>query len=122
MSKQEIQALIAKGIAGQGSAIDVGGVLPAILNGILDLAGSEPLIIEGEVAYAGIGYRFTPHESQPSFDEAEAFYKNGGTVILKHHNSGTEEGVYAYSNITGIGGGQLIAYGFNGTGGSAIYW
>ena len=38
MTKEEIQALIDAKIAGQGSAIDIGGALPAILGGILELA------------------------------------------------------------------------------------
>lgn len=36
MTKQEIKDLIAAKIAGQGSAVDVGGALPVILNAILD--------------------------------------------------------------------------------------
>lgn len=44
MTKEEIQALINAKIAGQGSAVDVGGALPAILSGIIDLipAPAEP--------------------------------------------------------------------------------
>ena len=38
MTKEEIQALINAKIAGQGSAVDVGGALPAILSEILNLA------------------------------------------------------------------------------------
>lgn len=38
MTKEQIQALIDAKIAGQGSAIDIGGALPAILGGILELA------------------------------------------------------------------------------------
>lgn len=38
MNKQEIQALIDSKIAGQGSAVDVGGVLPKILHEILEAA------------------------------------------------------------------------------------
>lgn len=36
MNKQEIKEAIAKGIAGQGSMVDIGGVLPTILNAIVD--------------------------------------------------------------------------------------
>lgn len=36
MTKEEIKALVAAKIAGQGSAIDAASVLPDILNGILD--------------------------------------------------------------------------------------
>lgn len=42
MTKQEIQDLINKKIAGQGSAVDVGGALPAILSEILELASADP--------------------------------------------------------------------------------
>ena len=38
MTKKEIQALIDAKIAGQGSAVDVGGALPAILHEILEAA------------------------------------------------------------------------------------
>lgn len=39
MTREEIIALIDAKIAGQGSAVDVGGALPAILKGLADLAG-----------------------------------------------------------------------------------
>lgn len=38
MTKEQIQALIDAKIAGQGSAVDVGGALPQILSEILELA------------------------------------------------------------------------------------
>lgn len=38
MNQQQIQALIDAKIAGQGSAVDVGGALPQILSEILELA------------------------------------------------------------------------------------
>lgn len=42
MTKEEIKALVAAKIAGQGSAIDSASVLPDILNGIVDLIPAEP--------------------------------------------------------------------------------
>lgn len=47
MTKDEIQALIDAKIAGQGSAVDVGGALPAILSEILNLATApkKPVIL-----------------------------------------------------------------------------
>lgn len=42
MTKEQIQALIDAKIAGQGSAVDVGGALPAILSEILNLASASP--------------------------------------------------------------------------------
>lgn len=42
MTKEEIKVLIDTKIAGQGSAVDAGSALPAILNGILELAATPP--------------------------------------------------------------------------------
>lgn len=42
MTIQEIRDLIAKKIAGQGTMVDVGNGLPAILNGILDEIAAIP--------------------------------------------------------------------------------
>lgn len=44
MTKEEIKALIDAKIAGQGSAVDAGGALPAILSEILNLATQSPEI------------------------------------------------------------------------------
>jgi len=48
MTPQEIQALINAKIAGQGSAVDVGGALPQILSGILEVAqsGAQKTVVE----------------------------------------------------------------------------
>lgn len=46
MTKEQIQALIDAKIAGQGSAIDIGGALPAILGGILELASGASKPVE----------------------------------------------------------------------------
>lgn len=54
MTKQEIKDLIAAKIAGQGSAVDVGGALPVILNEILDNARGLRIIL----AKAAIGDGF----------------------------------------------------------------
>lgn len=43
MTKEQIQALIDAKIAGQGSAVDVGGALPTILSEILNLASNPPV-------------------------------------------------------------------------------
>lgn len=44
MTKEEIQALIDAKIEGQGTMVDVGGALPAILSEILNLATQSPEI------------------------------------------------------------------------------
>lgn len=51
MEIQEMRDLIAKKIAGQGTMVDVGGSLPAILNGILDKIAAIPapkIIVSGK--------------------------------------------------------------------------
>lgn len=49
MNADEIKALIAQKIAGQGSMIDIGGALPTILNEIVDIATSAASIIYLEI-------------------------------------------------------------------------
>ena len=44
LSNEEIKNLIASKIAGQGSAVDVGGALPTILNAIVDMVADVPTI------------------------------------------------------------------------------
>lgn len=46
MTIEEVKALIAKGLEGQGSAIDAGGVLPKVLNGIIDIVVGEKKKVE----------------------------------------------------------------------------
>lgn len=53
MTKEQIQALIDAKIAGQGSAIDIGGALPAILGGILELATPPPVSWEFDLIRNG---------------------------------------------------------------------
>lgn len=45
MTKEEIQALIDAKIAGQGSAVDIGGALPAILSGLVELIPESPILV-----------------------------------------------------------------------------
>lgn len=63
MTKEEIKALIATAIAGQGTNVDGGGQLPNILNAIVDAipegGGSEPLIYDGEILYNDVDFNRT---------------------------------------------------------------
>ena len=46
MTKEEIKAAIAKGIAGQGTNVDGGGYLPKILDAIVDaIPSTSPLVV-----------------------------------------------------------------------------
>ena len=91
MTKEEIQALINAKIAGQGSAVDVGGALPAILSEILNLATApkKPVIltvvsfVEDGTAQDALN-ALQINGQNPTFDELAALdYSN--VVIL---NSG----------------------------------
>ena len=99
MTIQEIRDLIAKKIAGQGTMVDVGNGLPAILNGILDKIAAIPApkpIFEfaeipnfenktaAEVVALNIGFN--------SEAEVDEFFENlfsGGYeyIIIKHTSS-----------------------------------
>ena len=76
MTKEEIQALINAKIAGQGSAIDIGGALPAILNGILELAtqggggGSTKHVLSIESVTPGSAESYTDALARIKYDGA----------------------------------------------------
>ena len=80
MTKDEIKALIASKIAGQGTNIDAASVLPAILDGIIDLIPTLP----------------EPYELPVATDEVLGGIKVGENLSI------TEEGVLSAS---GGGGG-----------------
>jgi hypothetical protein len=99
MTTQEIRDLIAKKIAGQGTQVDLGNGLPAILNGILDAvegASMEPLIVEGTNSDS----RFSESAGQPTFSEALEAFNSGRPVFLHFLNeeSNTEETVLITSH------------------------
>lgn len=51
MTKEEIKALIAEKISGQGTAVDVGGALALILNELADAGGGSAEIPVSELEY-----------------------------------------------------------------------
>lgn len=59
MTPEELKALVAAKIAGQGTNVDAGGGLPEILNGIIDLIGSIPaptqdiVVVDADVSPGG---------------------------------------------------------------------
>lgn len=54
MTTQEIKDLISAKVAGQGSMVDIGDALPAILNGLADIvaeaAGNTPMLVLKQTA------------------------------------------------------------------------
>lgn len=79
MTKEEIQALIDAKIAGQGSAIDIGGALPAILGGILELATQS-----GPVSWEFRLIRGEPYTTWESVNMTQEIYDAiiNGTIDL----------------------------------------
>lgn len=82
MTIVEIRDLVAKKISGQGTMVDVGGGLPAILNGILDLVAASPSLdtIVGDLDAAFPGWNGGVF--QPTTQELELFSK----PILKYRD------------------------------------
>lgn len=82
MTKNEIKALVAAKIAGQGTMVDAGGALPTILSEIIELIPSgtlTPLIVTGGFDDMNL---FIPDEGQPTFEQAMAAFRAGTPVIL----------------------------------------
>ena len=75
MSKEEIKALVAAKIAGQGSAIDAASVLPMILDAIVD-AIPEPFSLPDLTNYAE---KEIPDELYGAIGEKGGFIFNGQT-------------------------------------------
>lgn len=91
MTKDEIKALVAAKIAGQGSMVDIGGALSAILDAIVDAipeggGGNEPLVVNGTFQGGGSSMftrGFTPNSGEPTFNDALSAFRAGTPVILK---------------------------------------
>ena len=85
MNKQQIQALIDAKIAGQGSAVDVGGALPTILHEIL------------EAAFAGANVQSNWNESD---SESPQYIQNKPTIPAAQVNADWDavEGVASILN------------------------
>lgn len=91
MSKQEIAALIAAKIEGQGTNVDAGSVLPAILNGILDLI-AVPVEVDDITALTA--------------EQLDAL-KPGDVVVKK---TGNDRHAYWVSYKATTGGGICLTY------------
>lgn len=93
MSKEEIKALIAAKIAGQGTQVDLGGALPSILDAIVDAlpegGGNEPYIVQGVSPSADIdgALKVSPEE----FASAKEAFLAGRVVIIPEIENGGQE-------------------------------
>ena len=102
MSKQEITALIAAKIEGQGTNVDAGSVLPAILNGILDLI---PIPIEVDDITA--------------MTAAQLDGLKPGDVVIK--KTGNDRHTYLVTYKATTGGGICLSYNAAGYGETVSY-
>lgn len=115
MNKDEIKSLIAAKIAGQGTAVDAGSVLPTILNGIIDLIPTlpEPYVLPTASAEnlggvkVGDGLQIsegvlsaTGGGSEPLIVEGTANLAEGGFFIPNEGQASHEDAVEAFCNGT----------------------
>ena len=112
MTKEEIKALVAAKIAGQGSAVDAGGALAPILNAIVDIipAGYElPIATDETLGGVKVGDRLsiTPEgvlsATDQSYSLPAASAETLGGIKVGSNLSITEEGV-----LSAQGGAEAI--------------
>ena len=87
MTKEEIKAAIAKGIAGQGTNVDGGGYLPKILDAIVDAIPDAPqpqpaIVIEG--AQNADDNTFTPNDPTYTYEVVKGLILAGRAVFVKY--------------------------------------
>lgn len=116
MTPQEIQSLINEKIAGQGSAVDVGGALPQILSGILELAKTvmdAPKILTiknfNGASIGPLGKGDFALALGISVEELESFM-NGGYPFVKFPDAYNEKTLFNVSSKTAVGETYTYAY------------
>lgn len=100
MNKEQIKALVASKIAGQGTQVDLGGALPTILDAIVDAipeggGGNEPYIVQGASVSADFSTSLLVVPAQEFARAKEAFL--AGRVVLIPEIDGIAYMVTAYS-------------------------
>lgn len=95
--KEEIKALIAEKISGQGTAVDVGGALASILNALADAGGEEPIIAFGTVNGDGT-FTITdrPEELNQLGHKISKLFKSGRPIFLEEDGNPLVERVVGY--------------------------
>lgn len=123
MTKDEIKALVAAKIAGQGSAVDAASVLPDILNGILDSIKTEEelldsLTLKSSKASVGFSSKTASESAEIMGISLEDFNKfvNGdflriqytdrtlSAVMIRHEGNYKEVLFGSYNSIAGYEG------------------
>lgn len=117
MTTQEIKALVAAKIAGQGNQVDLGNALSDIFGSLCDLidaggqgGAAEPLIIEG--AYDTDLEAFVPNQGQPSFADAVEAINSGRQVFLRFNWDASEPEAIANYLVTVAREGVLAVWDF----------
>lgn len=83
MTKEQVKALVAAKIEGQGTNVDAGSALPAILNGILELIpGDDEQVKVKFIVESG---NFT-YQSGASYDEVIQAFKDGKNVTIEAYD------------------------------------
>lgn len=103
MTKEEIKALIATAIAGQGTNVDGGGQLPNILNAIVDAIPEGGGVLQINGLYEDGD--FTPDAGQPTKAEAIAAFNDGITVRVRAENADEEISfvdITSYDSTNGV--------------------
>lgn len=129
MTKEQIQALINAKIAGQGSAVDVGGALPSILSEILDLASAapsipDPVVVDATLTNGALTVSATDksdilaaiadgnYDIRVTFAEGAVTYAHllqsystsGNNTVLVYHYYDTQSDAWARATLTFSGG------------------
>lgn len=82
MTKEQIQALIDSAISGQGNQVDIGGVLPNILSGIMEAADEKFSILESE-----LGINLDPDLDKKYYEYFTLEAKEDGTTVYFRQSS-----------------------------------
>lgn len=95
MTKEEIKALISAKVAGQGNQIDIAGVLPSVLEGIIGLIPEveTALMIESASNTAVGGFQVPSLTAEQVERAYNAVVSGRGCIIVDH-----DETMHAYVN------------------------
>lgn len=114
MTKQEIKDLIAAKIAGQGSAVDVGGALPVILNAMLDLMGAAKTFDAPKLHLQGSSQKSRAEMAEFLIIDADLMdaiidgnvptvwdevTDCGYSVITKQYDTGTRDALFIFGDV-----------------------
>ena len=102
MTKEQIQALIDSAISGQGNQVDIGGVLPNIFSGIMELADEKFSILQTE-----LGINLDPNLDEKYYEYFTIEAKEDGTTVYFRQSSyASDDGLDALKVEVSTDGGE----------------